>query len=345
MAWWSRTKKVLERAPPPEGAPPAPAAQAEEKKSVPKGIWLRCDACNEILYGPDLEQNLRVCMKCQHHFALPTAERIRLLVDEGSFVEEDDGLEATDPLEFKDSKKYKDRIKATKKSSGATEAYRAGRAMMGGRAVELGLFAFEFMGGSMGSVVGEKIARQFERARERRCPVVVLSASGGARMQEGVLSLMQMAKTSAALARLRAANLPYISVLLNPTTGGVAASFAMLGDLIVAEPKALIGFAGPRVIEQTIRQKLPEGFQRSEFLLERGMLDMIVPRHELRARLIQLIDLMMADARVPLPVERVAPVVASAEPEGPGPGQETNGAAARVSGEQPVAQPSENERR
>ena len=313
MAWWSRPKKALERTPQ-EGAAPAPVAAppADEKKSVPKGIWLRCDSCNEILFGPDLEANLRVCPKCQHHFALPTGERIRMLVDEGSFVEEDEGLDPTDPLEFKDSKKYKDRLKTTRKVSGHNEAYRAGRALMGGRPVELGLFAFEFMGGSMGSVVGEKIARQFERAIERKCPAIVLSASGGARMQEGVLSLMQMAKTSAALARLRAKNLPYISVMLNPTTGGVAASFAMLGDLAVAEPKALIGFAGPRVIEQTIRQKLPEGFQRSEFLLERGMLDAIVHRHELRAWLIQVITLMMADARVPEETSRAVPVAASA---------------------------------
>ncbi len=312
MAWWSRPKKALERTPQ-EGAAPAPVAAtpADEKKSVPKGIWLRCDSCNEILFGPDLEANLRVCPKCQHHFALPTGERIRMLVDEGSFVEEDEGLDPTDPLEFKDSKKYKDRLKNTRKVSGHSEAYRAGRALMGGRPVELGLFAFEFMGGSMGSVVGEKIARQFERAIERKCPAIVLSASGGARMQEGVLSLMQMAKTSAALARLRAKNLPYISVMLNPTTGGVAASFAMLGDLAVAEPKALIGFAGPRVIEQTIRQKLPEGFQRSEFLLERGMLDAIVHRHELRAWLIHVITLLMADARVPEEVSRAVPVAAS----------------------------------
>ena len=274
MAWWSRDKGLQ--------------AETGDKKSVPEGIWLKCDGCQEILFGPDLEENLRVCPKCEHHFALPTPDRIRLVADEGSFVDEDGGVESADPLGFRiDGKKYRDRIRTAKKTTGAAEAYRAGRARIGGHEVELGTFVFEFMGGSMGSAVGERITRQLERAWERRCPAIIFSASGGARMQEGILSLMQMAKTSAALARLRRADVPYVSVLLNPTTGGVAASFAMLGDVILAEPRALIGFAGPRVIEQTIRQKLPEGFQRSEFLLEHGIIDAIVHRKELKARLVR----------------------------------------------------------
>jgi acetyl-CoA carboxylase carboxyl transferase subunit beta len=272
MAWWSRAKGVQ--------------TETDDKKSVPKGIWVKCDGCQEILYEPDLRDNLRVCPKCDHHFTLPIEERIASTVDEGSFVEDDLGVESGDPLGFRvDNKKYRDRLRALKKASGLTEAYRAGGARVGGHEVEIGFFVFEFMGGSMGSAVGEKITRQLERALVRRRPAILFSASGGARMQEGILSLMQMARTTAALARLRREAIPYISVLLHPTTGGVAASFAMLGDVIYAEPKALIGFAGPRVIEQTIRQKLPDGFQRSEFLLEHGIIDAIVPRRELRARL------------------------------------------------------------
>ncbi len=274
MAWWTREKGVQ--------------TETDDKKSVAKGLWVKCDGCQEILFGPDLQENLRVCPKCDHHFAMPSRERVTMVVDEGSFVEVDPGVVSGDPLGFRvDSKKYKDGVKAAKKRAGAPDAYVAGGARLGGHEVELGLFVFEFMGGSMGSVVGEKITRQLERAYERRRPAIIFSASGGARMQEGILSLMQMARTSAALSRLRRENIPYISVLLNPTTGGVAASFAMLGDVNWAEPKALIGFAGPRVIEQTIRQKLPEGFQRSEFLLEHGIIDGIVHRRELRERLIR----------------------------------------------------------
>ncbi len=236
----------------------------------------------------DLQANLQVCPKCEHHYGLSTTERIALICDEGAWVEHDERLESTDPLEFRvDGKKYLDRVKIAKKSSGSTEAYRAGSARIDGHAAELGFFVFEFMGGSMGSVVGERITRQLERALQHRRPAIVFSASGGARMQEGILSLMQMARTTAAIGNLRRANIPYISVLLNPTTGGVAASFSMLGDVIFAEPRALIGFAGPRVIEQTIRQKLPEGFQRSEFLQEHGIIDSIVHRRELKARLVR----------------------------------------------------------
>jgi acetyl-CoA carboxylase carboxyl transferase subunit beta len=272
MAWFSRAKGVQ--------------TETDDKKSVPKGIWVKCDSCQEILYGPDLAENARVCPKCEHHFALPVGERFTLVCDEDSFVEEDQTVGSGDPLEFRvDGKKYRDRVKAARKSSGVADAYRAGAGRIGGYEVEIGCFVFEFMGGSMGSAVGEKITRQLERARERRRPAIIFSASGGARMQEGILSLMQMARTTAALGRLRRENIPYVSVLLNPTTGGVAASFAMLGDVIFAEPRALIGFAGPRVIEQTIRQKLPEGFQRSEFLLEHGIIDAIVHRKDLRGRL------------------------------------------------------------
>jgi len=217
---------------------------------------------------------------------MPTEGRIAMIVDAGTWSEHDRGLESGDPLEFQvDNKRYADQVKGSLRKVGAGDAYRAATAEVGGIAVEIGLFVFEFMGGSMGSVVGEKITRQFERALENRRPAVVLSASGGARMQEGVLSLMQMAKTSAARSRLREARVPYISVLLHPTTGGVAASVAMLGDIIIAEPDALIGFAGPRVIEQTIRQQLPAGFQRSEFLLEHGMIDRVVSRTDLKATL------------------------------------------------------------
>jgi len=267
MAWWSR-QGGLDSAP---------------KKSVPKGIWSKCERCAETLYEADLTANLQVCTNCGHHFRMATEARIAMSIDPGSWDECDLHLESADPLGFRvDGKRYSDAIKGAGKKVGAGDAYRAGAATIGGMPVEVGFFVFEFMGGSMGSVVGEKITRQFERALARRVPAIVFCASGGARMQEGVLSLMQMAKTSAARSRLREAHVPYISVLLHPTTGGVAASVAMLGDMIIAEPDALIGFAGPRVIEQTIRQQLPPGFQRSEFLLEHGMVDMVVPRVQLR---------------------------------------------------------------
>jgi acetyl-CoA carboxylase carboxyl transferase subunit beta len=277
VAWWRKNKSEQ------------PRAEPAEKKSVARGVFAKCDGCSEIILADDLAANLRVCPKCGHHFTMPTVERIALVVDEGSWEEKDERLEPGDPLTFKDSKKYRDRARAATRQAGATEAYRWGFATVDGTAAALGFFVFEYMGGSMGSVVGEKIARQIEGALERHVPAVIFSASGGARMQEGILSLMQMAKTSAALGRLKQARLPYVSVLLHPTTGGVAASFAMLGDVILAEPQALIGFAGPRVIEQTIRQKLPEGFQRSEFLLEHGMLDGIVQRRDLKQQLARIL--------------------------------------------------------
>jgi len=279
MAWFSK-KKTLGTAVP------------SERLKMPDGVWQKCDGCGEVLYAEEIIQNHRVCPRCDYHFSLPTSERINLILDEGSFVEQDACLESQDPLGFRDLKRYRDRLKAATKELGVNEAFVGGVGRIDGRDVSVGFFVVEFMGGSMGSVVGEKVTRTLERALERRIPAILFSASGGARMQEGILSLMQMAKTSLAVGRLRDAGIPYISVLLNPTTGGVAASFAMLGDVILAEPRALVGFAGPRVIEQTIRQKLPEGFQRSEFLLEHGLIDRIVHRKHLKAELARLIELL-----------------------------------------------------
>jgi acetyl-CoA carboxylase carboxyl transferase subunit beta len=256
-----------------------------------QGLWAKCESCDEIIYRQELEKNWMVCPHCEHHHPWTARSRLGGLLDPDSFEEFDKELEPQDPLGFADSKKYKDRLKSTRKSLGEPDAFISGVGRIEGHQVSVGCFVFEFMGGSMGSVVGEKVTRVFERAHELKCPALLFQASGGARMQEGIFSLMQMAKTSAAIARFRSGNKPYISVLLHPTTGGVAASFAWLGDIILAEPKALIGFAGPRVIEQTIRQKLPEGFQRSEFLLEHGMIDAIVHRKDLRAKLGQLLGL------------------------------------------------------
>ena len=308
MAWWSRKNKAtdipdpqtdLDRQSPAvdsRGAGAASesggAAQAT-KRSVPTGLFQKCDGCQAILDTVKVKEHLRCCPSCGHHFSMPTQERLDLLMDAGSFVEEDATLTPQDPLQFRDTKGYADRLVAMRKSTGQRDAFRWGMGRVHGQPVAAGFFVFEFMGGSMGSVVGEKITRLFERAREAEVPALLLCASGGARMQEGILSLMQMAKTTAALARLKEAGLPYVTVLLHPTTGGVAASFAMLGDVALAEPGALIGFAGPRVIEQTIRQKLPAGFQRAEFLLQHGMVDAIVPRRELKARLGELLSLLM----------------------------------------------------
>jgi acetyl-CoA carboxylase carboxyl transferase subunit beta len=271
---------------------PAPKLPATDKRARMEGMWIKCDACGQIVYKQEVERNLEVCPKCTEHFPLPVRRRLDLVLDPGSFVEYDRGLESTDPLQFSDSKRYKDRLKSSAKTSGEQEAFVGGMGRLAGREVAIGAFHFGFLGGSMGSVVGEKVTRLFERATERRIPAIIFSASGGARMQEAIFSLMQMAKSSAALARFRTVKKPYISVLLDPTTGGVAASFAFLGDVILAEPKALIGFAGPRVIEQTLRQKLPEGFQTSEFLLQHGMIDAIVHRKEMRDRLAQLLGLL-----------------------------------------------------
>jgi len=265
------------------------AAGKESKVRMPEGLWIKCDGCKEILSRPELEQNLNVCPRCQHHFRIGAKARLDMLVDPESFTEWDARLRSLDPLGFKDQKSYVERLKAARKSTGMEECLLSGTGTIGGFPVSLSVMEFEFMGGSMGSAVGEKVTRAIERAVEGRIPFIAVTCSGGARMQESVLSLMQMAKTSAALGRLAKAGLPYISILTDPTTGGVTASYAMLGDILIAEPKALIGFAGPRVIQDTIRQELPAGFQRSEFLLEHGFVDMIVERKNLRPVLIQLL--------------------------------------------------------
>ena len=254
--------------------------------------WTQCDACRQMLYRREVERNLMICPKCNYHFRISAADRLNLVIDEGSFVEFDGDLEPIDPLHFKDRMRYPDRVKESQQSTQRKEAMVGGKGTIQGQPLLVGVMDFEFMGGSMGSVVGEKVARLAERAMEEGCPLVMFCSSGGARMQEGILSLMQMAKTSAALARLKEKGLPYISVLTDPTTGGVSASFAMLGDVILAEPKAVIGFAGQRVIEQTIKQKLPEGFQRSEYLLEHGMIDLIVERKEMKRILGRLLTLL-----------------------------------------------------
>jgi acetyl-CoA carboxylase carboxyl transferase subunit beta len=276
MAWF-RKKKAL-------------TASIEKKNvQVPEGVWTKCKNCHEIVYAKEVKRNLDVCPKCDYHFRIGARERIDLIIDEGTFVEMDATMRSVDFLDFKDSKKYKDRIKAAIKKAGDGDAVICGEGHLDGLPVVVAVFDFSFMGGSMGSVVGEKITRAIEKGLETNAPVLIFSSSGGARMQESIMSLMQMAKTSAALAKLKAAGIPFISVLTDPTTGGVTASFAMLGDLNIAEPRALIGFAGPRVIEQTIRQTLPEGFQRSEYLLEHGMVDMIVPRREMKQKLSELL--------------------------------------------------------
>lgn len=260
---------------------------SQRTSKVPEGLWIKCQKCGEILQTKVLKDNFQVCPECTYHFRLTAAERIALLTDEGAFEEYAEDLVSTDPLEFNDVKSYRDRLRSAAGNTGLRDAFVVGRAKLGGLPYHLGAFEFKFMGGSMGVVVGEKVTRLFEAALEERLPAVVVSASGGARMQEGILSLMQMAKTSALLSQMRQAGIPYFSILTDPTTGGVAASFAMLGDVILAEPAALIGFAGPRVIQQTIRQSLPEGFQTSEFLLQHGFVDRIVSRKDLAQELRQ----------------------------------------------------------
>jgi acetyl-CoA carboxylase carboxyl transferase subunit beta len=266
------------------------ASAKESKSKVPDGLWIKCDSCKEIIYKQQVEGNLHVCPQCNYHFRIGAKERLGLIADEGSFKEYDGRLYPADPLDFKDMKSYPERVKEARKATGMNEAILCGMAKIGGFPVSICAFEFSFLGGSMASVVGEKLARAIERAVREKIPFITISCSGGARMQEGVLSLMQMAKTSAALAKLGKAEQVFISILTDPTTGGVTASFAMLGDIIIAEPKALIGFAGPRVIEQTIRQELPAGFQRAEFLLEHGMIDIIVDRKNMRDLLIKLLD-------------------------------------------------------
>ncbi len=259
---------------------------------VPFGLWVKCDNCGEIIYKKEVERNFDVCPKCNYHFRISAQARINIVVDEGTFKERHAELRPVDALEFKDLKKYKDRLKASQKETGIKDAIVSGEGLIGGIRAMIAAFEFSFMGGSMGSVVGEKIARTAEDALEAGCPLVIFSSSGGARMQEGILSLMQMAKTSACLARLREAGLPYISVITDPTMGGVTASFAMLGDIIMAEPRALVGFAGPRVIAETIRQTLPEGFQRAEYLLDHGMIDLIVERKMMKDSIARILSML-----------------------------------------------------
>ncbi len=262
------------------------------KLPKPKPSWVECRRCQEHLYQIDLEENASVCPKCDYHFRIGAPERINLLLNPGSFTEHDAGLTAGDPLRFKDLKRYRDRLKAAQKDRSIKDSLVSGTGMIGAHRVEICAFHFPFMGGSMGAVVGEKIARAIERAAREGHPLIIISCSGGARMQEGIFSLMQMAKTSAALQKLSEQGLPYISILSDPTTGGVSASFAFLGDVILAEPGALVGFAGPRVIEQTIKQKLPEGFQTAEFLLEHGLIDQVVHRKHLRQTVNQILSLL-----------------------------------------------------
>lgn len=267
-----------------------------KKVIMPQGLWIKCDQCEETIYKKEIDDNLDVCPRCNHHFRMSARRRVDVTLDEGSFREFDASLSPVDAFEFKDLKKYKDRIKSAHKeleASGIKDAIVTGAGLINGTPVMFGAFEFSFMGGSMGSVVGEKITRLLERALEKKAPVVIFSSSGGARMQESILSLMQMAKTSAAVAALREKGAPFISVLTDPTMGGVTASFAMLGDVIIAEPKALIGFAGPRVIAETIKQTLPEGFQRSEYLLEHGMVDMIVERKSMKQAVSKVIALLV----------------------------------------------------
>jgi acetyl-CoA carboxylase carboxyl transferase subunit beta len=284
MSWFKRKKNDANN---------VPSANDEERKVKTEGLFTKCPECEQTLFKGELEQNLQVCPKCGHHFKIDAQTRLRLLLDQGEYQEFEQDLSSNDPLLFVDTKPYKDRLENTQRAIGVLDAIICARGKLGGYPVIACSMVYEFIGGSMGSVVGEKITRAIESAIKERCPLIIISASGGARMMEGALSLMQMAKISAALARLDEARLPYISVLTDPTTGGVTASFAMLGDLNIAEPGALIGFAGPRVIEQTIRQKLPSGFQRSEFLLEHGMLDSIVKRKDMRNYILRALEFMM----------------------------------------------------
>jgi acetyl-CoA carboxylase carboxyl transferase subunit beta len=281
MAWFKREKKSIEQTTAPE-----------DRRVRTEGLWVKCDSCRTIVFRKDLEANLFVCPKCQFHFKMSATQRLEMLLD-GRWTEHDAGMTSTDPLKFVDLKPYAKRIKDAQKKLGMNDAVITAEGQLNGRPVIMCAMEFGFIGGSMGAVVGEKVTRGIEMALQTRQPFIAISCSGGARMMEGTISLMQLAKVSAALARFDEAKLPFISLLTDPTTGGVTASFAMLGDLNIAEPGALIGFAGPRVIEQTIRQKLPEGFQRSEFLLEHGFLDAVVPRKELKAFIATSLDLLL----------------------------------------------------
>jgi acetyl-CoA carboxylase carboxyl transferase subunit beta len=281
MAWFKKER------------PPGPPAK---KRTAPEGLWLKCNHCREIIYRKEVERNAKVCPKCEYHFPISVEDRIDLLLDLGSFREWDADTAPADPLHFKDTRRYRDRLAEAQERTGKKDAVVIGEGRINAVRVILGVFHFGFMGGSMGSVVGEKVVVAADRALQDRVPLIIVTASGGARMQEGIFSLMQMAKTAAAIGRLGEARVPYICILADPTFGGVTASFAMLGDVILAEPKALIGFAGPRVIEQTIRQQLPEEFQRAEFLLDHGILDLIVPRKRLKQTVSELLGFFRQDA-------------------------------------------------
>jgi acetyl-CoA carboxylase carboxyl transferase subunit beta len=278
MPWFKRSKQNI--------------AEDTQQKELPAGLWEKCPSCGEIIHKKQLEVNLWTCLKCDHHFHITSLDYVSIILDKNTFKEMDRKMRSADPLEFTDTKKYSDRISSTIKKLDLFDAVRTGIGKIDGREVAFACMDFQFIGGSMGSVVGEKIARVIDKAYKNRIPLILISASGGARMMEGAYSLMQMAKTSARLARLAEAKIPYISVLTDPTTGGTTASYAMLGDINIAEPKALIGFAGPRVIKQTIGKDLPEGFQRSEFLVEHGFVDFISHRKELRNDLIRVLDLL-----------------------------------------------------
>jgi acetyl-CoA carboxylase carboxyl transferase subunit beta len=301
VAWFKKTRKPIET--------------PDKASRVPEGLWVKCPSCNRALYHKDLEESLQVCPHCTYHFRMSAAERLAILFDDAKWTEHDPGLRSLDPLNFTDTKAYRDRLAATIKKTGMNDAVIVASGLIEDMPVVIAAMEYAFIGGSMGVVVGEKITRGAERALAAGAPFIVVSCSGGARMMEGALSLMQMAKISAALGRLDRAGLPYLSVLTDPTTGGVTASFAMLGDLNIAEPKALIGFAGPRVIEQTIRQKLPEGFQRSEFLLEKGFIDLIVDRREMKLTIANALRMFTGRrAVVPVPAE---PPVEDAAPDSP----------------------------
>lgn len=276
MAWFKKSKEV----------------RADKKVKIPEGLWVKCDNCKEIIYKKEIDKNLRICPKCNYHFRISARERLKLLVDDDSFSEMDTGLSSVDPLGFKDKIPYRERIEEKKKATGLDEAAISGEATLEGHPVIMLIMDFSFMGGSMGSVVGEKVMRAAETAIDTKKPLITVASSGGARMQEGIFSLMQMARVSAAIGKLKESGGLYISVLADPTFGGVTASFSMLGDVILAEPKSLIGFAGQRVIEQTIKQQLPEAFQRAEFLLEHGLIDKVVDRKDLKKTIARIIELL-----------------------------------------------------
>jgi acetyl-CoA carboxylase carboxyl transferase subunit beta len=299
MAWFKKARK--------------PIAAPDKTSRVPEGLWVKCPDCDAIIYTKDLVKNLSVCTKCAHHFRLNAVDRLKSLFDDEEYEERDAHLRSNDPLHFTDTKPYNKRLAASQAATGHLDAVVIGVGRIDSIETVVAAMEYAFIGGSMGVVMGEKIVRGIELALERRMPVIIVSCSGGARMMEGALSLMQMAKISAALARLDRAGLPFLSVLTDPTTGGVTASFAMLGDLNIAEPKALIGFAGPRVIEQTIRQKLPDGFQSSEFLMEHGMLDLVVDRRELKAAIARVLRFMGAR-----PAPALVPALATPAAERPG---------------------------